>query len=121
MDFNKYYLDQATGNSFPVFQGPSFQRGYGLGNVFKRFISWAIPLLREYALPIAKNVGKEVINTAASVANEAIDGKDIKESAKEKIKNSLQNLKQTGKGIKRTKSSPKPNPKKAKRDLDIFD
>ena len=78
-------MDQAVGNSFPVFQGPSFQRGYGLGNVFKRFISWAIPLLKEYALPIAKNVGKEVINTAASVAHEAIEGKDIK-AQKKKLK-----------------------------------
>jgi len=121
MDFNKYYMDQAVGNSFPVFQGPLFQRGYGLGNVFKRFISWAIPLLKDYALPIAKNVGKEVINTAASVAQEAIEGKDIKESAKEKIKNTLQNLKQTGKGLKRKKSFSKPKPKRTKRELDIFD
>lgn len=99
MDFNKYYLDQASGN-YPVFRGSVYQRGYGLGNVFQRFFSWALPLLKQHALPIAKVLGKEVINNVASVANDAIDGRDIKESVNEKLKNTLEKL-QKGKGVKR--------------------
>lgn len=114
MDFNKYYLDQANG--FPVFRGVQFQIGNGLGNVFRRFMSWAIPYFKEYALPVAKNIGKEIISSAASVANDAIEGKDIKESAKEKLKTSFDKLTQRGKGIKR-----KRNKIKKTRKLDIFD
>lgn len=105
MDFNQYYLDQAAGN-YPVFKGSRFQRGYGLGNAFRRFLSWALPLLRQHALPLAKNIGKEVISNAASIATDAIDGKDVKEAAKEKFKSSIEKLssginQQTGNGYKR--------------------
>lgn len=138
MDFNNYYLNQANG--YPVFRGASFQRGYGLGSVFRRFISWAIPLLKEYGLPIAKSIGKELVTSAATVANEAIDGKDIKESAKEKIIDSLEKLKtqkgnglkrkkrttkkkvkhQKGNGLKRKRKNKKNKPNKTRK-LDIFD
>lgn len=118
MDFNKYYVDQAT--SYPVFKGSTYQRGYGLGNAFRRFISWAIPLLKEYGLPIAKSIGKEIVTNAATVATEALEGKNIKESAKEKILTSLEKLKQQkGNGIKRKSKSSKKLIKKRK--LDIFD
>lgn len=99
MDFKKYYLDQALGNSYPVYRGSAFQKGYGLGGYFRKFFSWALPLLKEHGLPIAKNVGKEIVQNIASIANDAIEGKNIKESAKEKIKSSFNKIKQ-GKGIK---------------------
>lgn len=129
MDFNKYYLDQANG--FPVFRGAPIQRGYGLGNVFRRFISWAMPYLKEYGVPVAKNIGKEIIANAASVANDAIEGKDIKESATQKFKSSLEKLTQKGKGIKRKRKLEKINlnkllpqrgiKRKRTRKLDVFD
>lgn len=101
MDFNKYYLDQASGR-YPVFRGSVIQRGYGLGNVFRQLLSWAIPILKEHALPLVKEVGKEVIHNVAGIANDAIEGRNIKESAKEKFKTSLQKL-QRGNGIQKRK------------------
>lgn len=98
MDFKKYYLDQALGNSYPVYRGSAFQKGYGLGGYFRKFFSWALPLLKEHGLPIAKNVGKEIVQNIASIANDAIEGKNIKESAKEKFKSSFDKINQTGKG-----------------------
>lgn len=115
MDFNKYYVDQATGN-YPVFRGSAFQRGYGLGNIFQRFFSWALPLLKQHALPIAKQIGKEVVSNVAGIANDAIEGRDIEESAKEKFKNSLEKI-QKGRGQKRKKSFHKSVSKKYR---DIF-
>ena len=124
MDFNKYYADQARGE-YPVFRGVAFQHGYGIGGVFRRFFSWAIPLLRQHALPIAKNVGKEVIQNIASIATDAIEGKDIAESAKEKVQTALDKLKdQSGKGYKRKRMRdlkyPPKKKRKTKRKLDIF-
>lgn len=116
MDFNNYYLNQASG--IPVFRGSIYQRGYGLGNAFRRFISWAIPILKEYGLPVVKSVGKEIISNVASIANEAIDGRNIKESAKEKFKTSLEKIQQ-GKGIKKRKQIKQRKQKTRK--LDIFD
>lgn len=118
MDYNKYYLDQASGN-YPVFRGSAYQRGYGLGNVFQRFFSWAIPFFKQHGLPIVKNVGKEVVHNIASIAKEAIDGRDIKESVEEKLKNSLEKF-QKGKGIKRKNKNKRIRKKKIRKFRDIF-
>ena len=104
MDFNKYYLEQVDGT--PIFRGAPIQRGYGLGNAFRRFISWAIPYLKEYGLPVVKYVGKEIISNAASIANDVLDGKDIKESANAKIRSRLEKLlPQKGNGVKRKRKN----------------
>ena len=50
-------------------------------------------------MPIAKNVSKEIVNNVVNVANDDIEGKDIKNSVKERIQNSLEKLKnQKGSG-----------------------
>ena len=41
MDFNKYYEDQSKG-ILPGFSGQYFQRGYGLGSMFRKFVRWVI-------------------------------------------------------------------------------
>ena len=56
MDFNNYYTQQAR-QTTPVFKGSPFQRGFGIGNVFKRFFRWVIPIIKSNAMPIVKNVG----------------------------------------------------------------
>ena len=125
MDYNQYYLDQAKGSiqQYQVFRGSPFQRGYGLGNAFKRFFTWAIPLLKQYAMPIAKNVGKEIVNNVANVANDAIEGKNIKDSVKDRIQTSLEKLKnQKGSGKRKRKQKQNIYKKsKKQRTLDIFD
>jgi hypothetical protein len=82
--------------------------------------------LKQYALPIAKTVGKEVISNVAEITSEALDGKSIKESTREKFRKSIEKLSdktQTGRGYKRKKSEGKNTSfrKKNKRVLDIFD
>ena len=136
MDFNNYYTQQAK-QSIPVFKGSPYQRGFGIGNVFRRFFRWVIPIIKSNALPIVTNVGKEAIKTAVNIANDTIDGKDFKSSAKSQIKNSLNNMasqygsgkkkKQTKKKLlyKQVKTTKKPSStkisKKKTRRLDIFD
>lgn len=125
-DVNKYYQDQAEGlnennSEAYYFRGPMYQRGYGLGSYFKKFVTWAIPLLKQHALPVAQSIGKEVVKNVAEVASDALDGKDIKESVKSKIKNSLEKI-QSGKGIKRKRktSKKKTSNKKQKKYQDFF-
>jgi hypothetical protein len=125
MDFNKYYVDQANNSSYPVFRGMDIQRGYGLGGIFKKFFSWIMPIVREHALPVTKTLGKELIKGAIDVANDSLEGKNIKDSAKNRTKEFLNNLKETqlGKGYKRKNKIKKmyQKNKKQKRNKDIFD
>jgi hypothetical protein len=125
MDFNKYYVDQASNSRYPVFRGMDIQRGYGLGGIFKKFFSWIMPIVREHALPVTKTIGKEMLKGAINVANDSLEGKNVKESAKSRTKEVLNNLKETqlGKGYKRKhkKIKQQQKTKKLKRSKDIFD
>lgn len=114
MDFKKYYLQQ-TGGNYPIFRGTHFQRGYGIGGVFRRLFSWFMPILKEHALPASKNIGKEIIKSTSDFANDLIDGKkDFFISDKNPNKN------QKGNGYKRKRNLKKDIKKKNKKFKDIF-
>jgi hypothetical protein len=59
MDYEKYFLQQQPIN-FPTYKGVRYQGGYGLGNVFKRFFKWIVPIIKDKAVPVLKDVGKKV-------------------------------------------------------------
>lgn len=135
MDFEKYYQLQSK-NNFPVYAGNRSMRGYGFGSVFKRFFKWIMPIVKENALPVVKNIGKEALKSAVNIANDTIDGKTLKESAKSNMKKSLNKIsEQYGNGAKKKLSiigkanqkdiffnmRQKNSKKKKKRVLDIFD
>ena len=120
MDFKNYYLNQASGND-NVFRGVAYQKGYGLGGAFKRFFSWALPLIKENLKPTVSNIGKELISGVSNLATDAIQGKNLEHSAKERFKQGVKNLGgQVGEGYKR-KRNLKKRARKKKRTLDIFD
>lgn len=130
MNFENYYNTQAREN-IPVFRGSSYQRGYGFGSVFKNLFRWIVPIVKQHATPIVKNVGKQALKTAVNIATDTLDGKDIKSSVKSRMKDSLSNISnQYGNGKKhhykkksKTKKTKSVEKNKIKRILehDIFD
>ena len=124
MSFDNYYTDQASSN-LPVFRGASFQRGYGFGNVFKKIFRWIVPIVKKHAQPIAKKVGKEALRTAANIANDTLGGKSLRESASNRIQETLTKILngQFGNGHYKKKRKRKNSNilKLKKRKLDIFD
>ena len=134
MDYKKYYEVQAGGGDFPIFRGYVRQRGYGLGGMFRTFYKFVMPLFKTHALPFLKKgaeiVGTEAVKTAADIANDAIKGRNIQDSAKEHLNESLDSLKnriQTGSGTKRKVNHKRKkfillkDNKKSRRLKDIFD
>jgi hypothetical protein len=83
-----------------VFSGPLRQRGAGFGALAAGLGRVAIPLLRRYAVPVVKRVGRELIQAAIPEISEVIRGKKRGRSA---IKNVLKKtaLKQIGGGKRR--------------------
>lgn len=119
MDFKNYYQNQAAGNN-NVFRGAPYQRGYGLGGAFKRFFSWALPIIKQNLKPTLQHIGKEVISGVSNLTSDAISGKDVEASAKEHFKQAVKNLGgQAGNGYKRRRKTKIKSHKKRK--LDIFD
>lgn len=134
MDYKEYYTNQ-IGSGLPVYYGSRYQKGYGLGNMFRSFFRWIVPVFKTHALPLlkegAKTLGNEAIRTAANVATDTLSGKDIEHAARERAQEAFDNLKnkargvlQIGDGYKKRKtkvkmfSYKKPNKRKQR---DIFD
>jgi|688.fasta_scaffold33586_7 hypothetical protein len=122
MDFTEYYQDQAQNNGLQVFKGSMYQRGYGFGDVFRKFFRWIVPIIKKNATPVLQNVGKEIVKSASNIANETIEGKNFKDSFDENIARSMRNIEETyGKGYKRKKKIEKTSLRKKIKNLrDIF-
>ena len=91
----------------PVYVGRKVQRGHGLGNILGG-------LLRRFILQFVKSHGKQVLanvfKTGMKVADDVIEGKKFKESAKKRIpsgiKRTFQDMirqSQSGSGVGRKK------------------
>ena len=73
--YEQYYLDQAKqkGGNLPAFHGTRFQRGYGLGSMFKGLFRWAVPHLQQSA----KMLGKKALQTGVNVAQAVLAGENF--------------------------------------------
>ena len=60
------------------YSGASWQRGYGLGSIFRGLFRTAIPLLRS-------RVGRSVVKTGAGLASDAIRGKNMREALAHRV------------------------------------
>jgi hypothetical protein len=85
----------------PFYKGRDIQYGNGLGSFFRRIYKWIAPIARKHILPIAQNVGSNLVNNAANIAKDAIQGENIKSSAKKRLSESLTDLTQSAKDLKR--------------------
>ena len=94
--WHKYYSQQG-GLPLQVFVGERYQRGNGLGHIFRG-------LLR-FLMPIAKTAGKAALRTGAAIASDVAEGRPIKDAFQEHTVGKLESMgRKTQKGGgKRTK------------------
>jgi hypothetical protein len=87
--YHDYYIHQA-GKGYPVFAGRRYQRGHGLGSIFGGLFKAAMPLLKKEA----KTIGREALKTGLNSAGDVVQGRNIKQAAKSRLKSTGQNLPQ---------------------------
>jgi hypothetical protein len=96
INYNEYY-EQQVGHGLSAFSGAKYQRGMGLGNIFRTFYNWVIPLFKTLALPLIKrgahSLGTEAVRTAANIATDTLSGKDIEEATSSRAKEAFDVLK----------------------------
>jgi hypothetical protein len=85
MDLNTYYINQA-GSGLPGFEGVRYQRGHGFfGRVFKTAL-----------MPLLKFLGKRAVASGADIVGDVLEGRNIKESAKERGKEAIRGVASAG-------------------------
>jgi hypothetical protein len=76
-----YYLQQ-TGNGLNFYRGSPYQKGFGLGGLFRSFFRAAVPLFKSGA----KAVGKQLFHSGVDLLNDVTQGHDVKTAAKRRLK-----------------------------------
>lgn len=82
-----YYTHQ-TGNSLSYYQGSPYQRGYGLGGLFRSFFRSAAPLLKSGV----KAIGKQLFHSGVDIMNDISQGRNLKDAATHRFKEAGKNL-----------------------------
>ncbi|CAH3017893.1 unnamed protein product, partial [Porites evermanni] len=85
--YEQYYVNRAKqkGGSLPAFHGARFQRGYGLGSIFRGLFRWAMRHLQQGA----KVIGKKALHTGVNVVQDVLDGDNIKTAVHKRTKQAL--------------------------------
>ena len=81
---------QKGGGDFPVFRGSRYQRGYGIGSLLSSVLRTAIPLVKK----AGKVIGKQALKTSLDIGQDLMDGKNFRQSAKQRGLQSARNLTQ---------------------------
>ncbi|GFT59538.1 uncharacterized protein TNCV_3406361 [Trichonephila clavipes] len=66
------------GSGLTHYKGINFQKGYGIGGIFRRLFRAALPFL----VKGGKTIGKEVLMTGSRVASDVLSGENFKEAVK---------------------------------------
>ncbi|GFU07963.1 uncharacterized protein F54H12.2 [Trichonephila clavipes] len=77
--FEDHYTNH-IGSGVPYYEGVSFQKGYGLGGIFRRFFRAALPFL----VKGGKAVGKEALRTGTRVVSDVLSGENFKIAARKR-------------------------------------
>ncbi|GBM12924.1 hypothetical protein AVEN_163987-1 [Araneus ventricosus] len=79
--FEEHYTNH-IGSGIPYYESVSFQKGYGLGGIFRRLFRAALPFL----VNGGKALGKEALIKGTNVVNYVLSGEEFKTSVTKKIK-----------------------------------
>ncbi|GFU68249.1 uncharacterized protein TNCV_39591 [Trichonephila clavipes] len=75
------------GSGLTHYKGINFQKGYGIGGIFRRLFRAALPFL----VKGGKTIGKEVLMTGSRVASDVLSGENFKEAVKTRSRESGKN------------------------------
>lgn len=73
---------------YSIFHGVPYQRGSGLGSVFKSFLRYLLPIGKE----IGAAIGRQGLESGNRILSNVLEGKDLKESLVSESKSGLKNL-----------------------------
>lgn len=74
---NQHPLLYGSGGNFNVFRGVPFQRGAGIGAVFRSLMRFLLP----YGKQAASAVGRQGIDSGIRILSDTLDGRNIREAA----------------------------------------
>ncbi len=111
------------------FVGIPYQRGSGLGSIFRSIFRFILPTVKSLGKKAVKTVGKQALVTGAKIAADLAEGRNFQESVKKHGRSAASNILsdaatefQTGSGLGsrpegHIKTMERPESKKRKKDI----
>ncbi|MCP4458742.1 MAG: hypothetical protein GY816_12075 [Cytophagales bacterium] len=75
-------IPHQRGGNLPAFEGYAYQKGHGLGSLFKGLLRMITPIAKQ----AGKAVGKQALHAGASIMEDYASGANLKESAEKHVK-----------------------------------
>ena len=79
---------QIGGASYPVFHGLPYQRGAGIGAIFKSFLRFLLPLGKEAGAAI----GRQGLESTSRILGNVLEGKPLKDAVQNEARSGVKNL-----------------------------
>ena len=79
-----------------VYVGARYQRGHGLGSIFRSIARIAMPMIKRVGKSAVKAVGREVAKSGSSFISDVMKGVPVKKAAKSRSRQGLQNVMKKG-------------------------
>ena len=127
--YEEYYMNQA-GYGLPYYSGTPYMKGYGLGGILSGVLRSVVPLFKS----AGKTLLREGLKTGTNILTDALDGRNIKESASQRLSQSAKQLTRraadkltktlnkpsSSRGVKRKRKTQTVQKRRVKRKRDIF-
>ncbi len=84
---------------YQVFTGTPYQRGAGIGNVFRGLVRFLLPV----AKTVGKSLGKQALRTGAQIASDLAGGATLEQTVKSRGSQALKTMGKKAVGKKRKK------------------
>ena len=81
-------FDGKVPNHQPVFIGTSYQRGHGLGSLFKGLLRFVVPIAKS----AGKSVGREALKAGVGVASDLLDGQNAEVAVRKRANTAAKHL-----------------------------
>jgi hypothetical protein len=90
--WQSFFLSQQHGGAIPGFEGMRYQRGSGLGSLFRGFLRMILPAAKTLGKSAVKAIGREALSSGSELAGDVLRGEDIKVALKKRGRNAAGNL-----------------------------
>jgi len=71
--YNYYKEQRGYGYEDQIYRGSQIVKGYGLGNMFKKFFKWIAPIAKQHAVPLLETGVRTVGKKATQAINNYLD------------------------------------------------
>lgn len=85
---NSPAYNQIGGANYPIFHGIPYQRGAGIGSIFKSILRYLIPLGKEAGAAI----GRQGLQSTSNILSNVLEGKNLREALKDETRSGVKNL-----------------------------